>query len=669
MRCEIKNGILLFFVCAIALGCSVSPGMAEEARPPAETAGGTGETAANMVKDEPQVVFETEGNFFLGYRWLNTEDSLKASEYLYPHSSVTFGLNLLSCPLPYRYHVHSEFLSKHDLYSDAGFAYKDLILFRDILVGVRHNLDLYNYDYAGDPPVITYSDRNTVKDPYVNYLSNLATLRLKAPDFPFHAFINHRYVDRDGKIQQRFLQGYFNELNMVSETRDIDWTSKALKLGTNSHLGPVELEYAYDTSKFDPGSNNILYDDYPAADNFGRAADSYPHHVVAETESSSHSIRMHSSYTGSIVAAATVSNLHQENNYSDTESTTWKGAFDFSWIPAPVIGLFFKYRHRDVDMDTPDTVTLNGLHTAVNYPVRNGISYDKDVFSLSSRYKPLQRLSLFAGYEFSLLDRKNLDDWELLPSRTKIHTVDLRAHAKPLNNVAVKAIYEYKNYDQPAYNTTPDSSNKLRLTTNYTPSPAINVYLEYSLFISERDSLHYLNNDPAALLKTGDRDGKRDQFVASLTTEISPKASLTFSWFYERWRVEQDLAYGKWLSEDAGDLPYIDDDVPHTDKANSFSLAFHWMPRDDFTVGGNVTYTIAEGKVHYSDVFEDAPFSLSSFSKMKASETTFSLDLAKKLSPVWEIGLNSYLHIYNDKKTGLLDGNVFTGTFALKRYF
>jgi hypothetical protein len=657
---------MVFLVCGLALGCSVSLSMAQEAAEAPKAA----EAAANTEQKEPRVSFQTEGDFFLGYRWVSTEDSLKAAEYIYPHSSASFGLNLLSCPLPYRYHVNAKFISPHDFYGDAGFAYKDLVLFRDILVGVHHNLDHFYYQYPGEPPDLTYTDRSQGEENYIDFVSNLMSLRFKAADFPAHAFINHRHVGREGRMQERFLLGYFNELNLISESRDIDWESNAVKLGANSHFGPIELEYAFDQADFDPGNNNILYDNYPAAVNLNRPADTYPHNVIAETESSAHSIRMHSSFTGSVVAAASVSNLDQKNNYSMAESSTWKGAFDFSWIPDPVISLFFKYRHRDVDRDSPDVVTLNGMNSAINYSVREGISYDEDIFTLASRYKPLQKLTLFADYQFSLLDRKDVDEWEMLTPQTKVHSIDLRAHARPFDNVKVKAIYVYKNYDQPAYNTTPDISNKLRLTTNYTPSPAINLYLEYSLFLSEREPLRYLNNDPAVLLETGERDGRRDQAVVSLTTKISSRASLTFSWFYQRWDVEQDLAYGKWLTDGIGDLPYyIDAGVPYTDKANSFSLALYWVPRDDITVGDDVNYTIAEGNTQYHDILSEADFLLSSYSNLESTETRFALDLAKKLPRNWEIGLSAYLNIFNDKTTGFLDGNVFTSTLVFKRYF
>jgi hypothetical protein len=654
MRYNTKSCILGALIFGLALSCGVPLGMAAEDPPPHQVT----DTAVNSEQEEPAVHFKTEGDFFLGYRWLSTEDSLKAAEYIYPHSSVTFGLNLLSAPLPYRYQVNAEFISKHDFYADAGFAYKDLVLFRDILVGVHHNLDHYYYPLGG-----IRDDKNRADLYYLDFASNLMALRLKAPNFPFNAFVNHRHVEREGTIQQRFLLGY-DPLDMVSKSRDIDWKSDAVKLGANSHLGPVEIEYAYDQAKFDPGSNNVLYDDYPRYP-FNpppviptRPAGTYPHNVIPETESSAHTIKMHSSYTGGIVAAATFSNLFQKNNYSLTESTTWKGAFDLSWIPDPVVGLFFKYRHRKMDMDTPDTVSLYG-YPAITYPVRQGISYDKDVFSLSSRYKPLQRLSLFAGYEFSQLDRKDVAEWVGLPGQTRIHTIDLEAHAKPVDKVKVKAIYEYKNYDQPAYNATPDKSNKLRLTTTYTPSPSLIVYLEYLLSVSERDSLHYPDIDSSLPLE---KDGRRDLFLASLTSGLTPKLSLTFSWFYERWKIEQDLVYGNLP-------PYIDYGVPYTDEANSFSLSFHWIPREDFSVAADLIYTITEGTTGYNDVVGGAPYSLSLFSDLETSETSFSLDMAKKLPKDWEAGLRLYFNIFNDKPADLLDGNVFTTTFNMKRYF
>jgi hypothetical protein len=605
----------------------------------------------------------------MGYRWVSTEDSLKAAEYIYPNSSATFGLNLLSRPLPYRYHVNGEFVSKYDFYSDAGFAYKDLILFRDILVGVHHNLN--HYRYLNDVPM--YLDEAVDDQYYKNFTNNLMSLRLKAPNFPLHGFINHRYVDQDGMIQQRFLLGYFDSLDINSRSRDIDWKSNAVRLGANSHFGPVAIEYAYDQARFDPGGNNILYDDYPPYNSTdpdipSRAADTYPHNVFPESESSGHSVKVHSSYTGGIVTAASVSTLTQENNYSGTESNNWKGAFDFTWIPDPVVGFFFKYRHKDVDMDNPDEIALYGYPDTI-YSVRQGISYNKDVFSLSSRYKARSNITLFANYEFSHLERKELSEWALLPEQSNIHAIDLTARARPFDQVKVMAEYEYKNYDEPSYNSTPDYSNKLKLTTNYTPTPTHNLYLEYILLATSRDSLRYLNSDPYELLETGERDGRSDQFLASFTTQLTPKASLTFSWFYLRWEIEQDLAYGKWAPFGTGDLPYIDTGVPNCDKSNTLSVSLYFIPREDISVTADLSYTLSKGTTNYKDVVGDADYSLSQFSNLEAAETAVSIALAKRFYTDWEVGFRSFMDIYDDKEYDFLDGKVFINSISLKRYF
>jgi len=683
MKYRQLNWIAKFYIWVLVLCCGISPVLAAEK--PSELQ--TGGTEVRSEQNEPLIQYETEGDLSLGYRWVSSEDSLKAAEYIYPHSSLTLGVDLLSCPLPYRYHLNAELVSKHDYYTDVGFAYKDLVLFRDILVGVRHNLQHFPIQFEEIPGNLGYDERNPLENYYVNFFSNLLSLRLKAPDFPLHAFLNHRHVERDGEIQQRFFRYAFNEpmtrdpYLKTSETRDLNWSSDAERYGVNSHLGPVEIEYSYDRAEFDPSGKSFLTDSYSYNDTIpdyspfyiDEPSGTYSHHVVSETESSAHAVKIHSSYTGGIVTSVTLDNLKQKNNYSGTESTTWKGAFDFTWIPEPRLSLFFKYRHTDVDMDTPDTVSLINLDTGNKirpYDVRKGISYNKDLFTLSGRYKPLSIFSLYANYKFSYLERKDLDEWGgLLPGHSNIHSIDVKANAKPLEKLQLTAAYEYTNYDQPAYNNTPDWSNKLRLTTTYTPSPTLNIYLEYILYDTKRGSLRYLNSDFSLTEMDLNRNGKQNQFLASLTTELTPKVSLTASWFFQRWKLEQDLAYGKMLDFYTFDQPYIDFGVPYTDKSNSFILSLQFVPWKDITIVAELSHTISKGTTDYTDVVGTAPFSLSTFSDVEISETAYSFDIVKRLAKNWEIGLKSYANVFNDRKSDLLDGKVFVSTVNVKRFF
>lgn len=602
-----------------------------------------------------------EGSFYLGYRWVVDDDTGKAAEFQYPGSSLTLGIDTLACPLPHRYHLHAEYRNEKDWYMDAGYAYKDLLMFRDLLVGVRHNLDHYDYLLPGAPPSLSYNDRNPDDDYFVDFASNLFFLRLKAPDFPLHTFLKHRRVQRDGDIQQRFLLGSFGNLSMTSETRAIDWVADTVTLGANSHLGPVEMEYQYEYSEFDPGGGSVLDDSYPAA--FGRPADIYPHDVVPETESTANTLKMHTSYTGGVVGAATLSNLEEKNNYSGTEAGIWKGAVDFRWLPDPVIGLFFKYRHKDLDLDQTDMLRLIGAANILNYPVRQGVSYDKDQFSLAARYKPLKRLTLLSSYEFATIERKDVDDWEVLPEGTDTHTLNLTAQTRPFASLKLKGQYEYKSVDDPAYNTEPEQSNQLRLNATYTPLPWLTAFVDYVLTETEREDLRYLNALSRVLLEGGGRDGRSDRLTASLSCSVSEKATITGSWTYSRWDVEQDLSFAQWSGTGTG-LPFIDFGSPYSDQANSFSLSFQYVPREDITLTSEVVHTLSSG-----EFTPDTGLPLASFSTMDATETLFSVELAKKMPRNWEVGLRFYSDTYDDESGAVLDGELFVTTLTLKRYF
>lgn len=611
----------------------------------------------------PGIVYEPEGSFYLGYGLLSQHDSLKAAEYIYPHSSILFGMDLLACPLPHRYHFNGEFLNKYDFYADGGYAFRDLVLFRDILVGLHHNLDHFNYLYTGVAPTVTYQDRDPGDGYSLDYVNNLFSLRVKAPDYPLHAFLRHRYVEREGRIEERFLLGSIGSLIKTSESRDIDWDSDALTLGANSHLGPVEVEYALDLGDFDPGNNNVLYDGYPASSIFGRPADIYPHSVIPDTQSTANTFKLHSSYTGGIVASATLSNLSQKNDYSGTESTTWKGAFDFSWIPDPVIALFFKYRHQTLDMDTPQQVTILGAANTLSYDVRDSVSFDRDRFMLSGRYKPLSAVTLLSTYTYTHLKRNDIEEWEVLREETDTHSINLTAHARPFRKLKLKGIYDYTYVDNPTYNLEPDSSNRVRLSATYLPLPWLTVYADYVLAVTERDALHYLGME--TLYKLGGRDGRSDRFLLSLSGMISEQITVSGSWAYSKWKVEQDLAYA--VDSARRNPPSIDYGIPYTDEANSFSLSLNYLPREDIRLQGDLTYTLSEGK--YVPGSYASTLALDDYSHLEARETTISLEAAKKFQRDWEVALKLYMDIYDDRVSDALDGEVYVTTLSLKRYF
>ncbi|HER63310.1 MAG TPA: hypothetical protein ENO11_04970 [Desulfobacteraceae bacterium] len=674
MRCHTILQLRIILAWSLMIVPVVSADLALAEKDESAPAEITGNGDMSTGTDEALPYYQGEGSFYLGFRAVNFDASSRSAEYEDGRSSVAMGIDGLACPLPHRYHMHLEYFGEHNNYADFGYAYKDFLLFRNILVGVHHNLNHYDYLYPGDPPAVVLEDRSPGDENYIDFFKNEFLFRAKAPDFPLHAFAKHRYVEREGILEERFLTGSIGNLIKTSESRDINWESKDLTLGMNSHLGPVEVEYAHNKSIFDPGAGSVLYDYFSSSTVFGRPGDTYPHNVIPETESSGNTLRFHSSYTGQVVASATLSNAENTNNYSGAESDAWKAAMDLRWIPDPVISLFFKYRHREQDKENPEQVTLVGDVNRITYPVRKPVSTRKDLFSLSARYRPLNRVTLVGNYEFENRERSDVDEWIVLPEDSDVHRVRLTAHARPLNTLKLKAVYDYHAYENPSYNTEPDHANKIRLNATYTPAGWITALFDYSLSLTQREDLHYLQSNQLLSPDEGERDGRTDRFLGNLSFVLSPEVSLTASWAYNRLKIEQDLAYALRNTTESGrDSPYYDRGVPYTDESNTFALSLYYLLRKDLTLTADLSYTIAEGEYLPGDVLAGNSSSLGSFSTMETTETIVTVGLARKLMEDWEVGVSFSADIFKDKfsdGTGdHRDGDLYITTFTVKRYF
>ncbi len=649
--CFVISGLFLFTVLAAA-----SP----EAAQLQENGDGTGYSSEKI--DEKNDATLGEGSFYIGFRWIEGDDFSRLAEYEDDESSVALGIELETFPLPHRYFIHGEYLAQDDYYGDIGYAYRDIILVRDMVIGLHHNLDHYSYLLSGEPG-LRYDERSDGEANHVDFMKNDLFLRLKAPDYPLHTFMKHRYVEREGLIQERFLLGYFGNLNKISQSRNIDWKSDDLALGVNSHLGPVEVEYAHNRFEFDPGAGSMLYDFDPS----GRPPDTYPHHVIPETESYGNSLKLHTSYTGQIVAAATLSNEESTNNYSGAESDAWKGAFDLQWIPDPVVSMFFKYRHLEQNKENPERTTLSGSRSRVSYEVRSPVSTEKDLFSLSARYRPLERLTVNGNYEFEMRKRTEVDEWAVLPEDTDIHRISLTARARFMSTLKLKAEYTYQYSDNPAYNIEPDHSSRIRLNATYTPVSWITTLLDYKVSISRRDDLLYLNGN--SLVEGGERDGKTDNALGSVSFTLSPGTYLTASWAYSRWKIEQDTAYSMWNAAGTGvtALPYYDRDAPYTDDAHILALSLHTKLRKDLKLKAGLSHTIAESE------YLPSPSYLTTFTSKETTETVVTLELAKKLLDDWEVGLQCKAGFFDDEYSSQIldhqDGEFYVTLLTLKRYF
>lgn len=630
-----RKTLFIFFVFLIISGNAVS---AQEI--------GVGE--AEVVSEEVYTfpVIKPTGNIFGGYRLVDYSGSERVEEYEYLHDSISLGGEGWAFPFPHRLHFEIDVKNRKDYFGDVGYSYKDIVLFRDINRTLFHNLEninLVDLNTSTSSPGVDVRDKD--KEYGVRTGINDMFLRFKTPDFPFHVYFDGMTVKKDGTQQQRSLlgAGYFNSITRTSQSRDIDWQTTNYAIGTNSHLGPVEVDLSHREKRFDVNGDKVLYDTYSAAvagSTTERASGTYPHNLIPELRGLSNTLKIHTSYSGKLVASATFSKTERKNEDSGARADYFMGSGGVTWMPITRLTFFVKYRHNERSIDNPDTATITDASNSSNtytYQTKSSISSITDTVSGTVRYRPISKLTLRADYSFEDIRRENADEWGLTDS-TRRNTVSLSADTRILKNLTFKAKYTHKEIDDPAYNTEPNHSDEGRLSVSFIPLPQINALLSYSIAQEKRDDLFYLDTEEAK-----NKDAKRDKFLGSITFLLLKNLSLTTSYAYMHNNVTQDIEY-----HDTSGNPKVDYGVPYKDIAHSYSANVNYMAKDNVNLNAGITHTLSKGAFYPSSQDLLEPTSVASFSDINVRETSYAVSGEYQLKHGLALRIDYRYSVFND---------------------
>jgi hypothetical protein len=550
-----------------------------------------------------------------GPKWISE------SEYEYIKNSVVAGVELRALPFPQRIHLEFDYNSPKDYFGDLSYAYRDIVLFRGVSNAFFHNLENALLLDLGPDPRYTVDTRDVGVEYGIKTGIYNASLRLKTPDFPFHFYANGRLVTSDGSRQQRFLggSGFFNNLDRTSEKRDVDFETKSITVGVNSHAGPVEFDLSHGEKRFNAGSDSVLFDFYDAA--AGRPAGVYPHNLIPDLKSSSNTLQVHSSYTGKLVLSGTISQSSNKNEESGAKADYITESAETTWMPMPEVTLFVKYRHRDADVDNPSSTTITDISTGTSqtYSVRESISSRTDRISGALRYRPANKISLTAEYSYNVIDRDNADAWDLA-SKTVTNTAALTLRMRVLKNLSFRAKYSYEQIDAPAYNTELDYTNRGSLSLSWTPLARVMTYLGFDLSDGKRDHVQYVIDDQ--LVTANDRKARTARGIGILGFTPIEGLSLSASYAYAESKVEQSLVYDNFTTPTTF---LTDDDSPYKQTAHVLGVNINYAPLDNFNLGGGITYTRAHESFDPSIPDALQPVSIASFSETRTKEIVYSL--------------------------------------------
>lgn len=570
---------------------------------------------------------EPEVHLSAGYRYVSFSGSKKAAEYEHPDDSLILGGKAVLFPFPHRAFLELNMKGAKDYFVDMRYAYRDMVLSRWMNRTLYHNLDnvvLKDLDSATSSPGIKATDAG--KDYGRETGMNSLFLRLKTPHYPFHVYFDGWRSQREGAVQQRSLQGsgWYTGIVRASQRRDIDIKTLKYTAGVNAHLGPVEADYSHSQKSSDINGDNVLYDSYGA--NTFRAAGTYPHNLIPETREFSDTFKLHTSYTGKLVASASVSLKERENRESGAKADYFTGTGAVTWMPKPRVAFFLRYNRREARVENGDTATIVNTLNPLNsytFAIRQSLSSTTDAVSLTGRYKPLARLTIRAKYAFENVSRDNAEDWGL-QDKSQTHTASLSANVKLLKGLDLKADYMAKGVDAPAYNTVPAYSDEGSMSLSWAPHSRVNTLVCYGLAVEERESIN--------------REVRTEKAFGSGTFLLTKRLSLTASYAHFHNQTELDLGYG--TKTDSG--------VPYEHNANVYAADLGYVPAKNLNLAAGVAHTLSSSSFTPGSIDLIQTVSVASFSESKTAETVYSASGDYKFKNGFGLGVDCKFREFDD---------------------
>ena len=599
-----------------------------------------------------------------GYRFVHLNGSAGAAEYEYLHNSVLFGSEIRTLYFPHRFHLYMDFRNEKDFEGDLSYAYKDKILLRGMSRSIFHNLENFRLiDLDPTPPLMDYGilREDAGKEYGVDMRIDSISLRLKPWEFPAHLFIDGRFVDKDGTMQQRFLGGaaYFIQpsfapgITRISRKRTIDWDTKEYSVGANSHLGPVEVEYSHTEKRFNAGGDRFFSNQYSASGDgafFGsilRSAGTYANNLVPDLKGSTDTLKFHTSYTGHFVAAGTLSKVSRENETSNAKADYFVGAGDLTWIATPQLAFFLKYNHKEADIDNSAVDTFGNSCSSSNKVgdtykcvIVRSISSVTDTVAGTVRYKPLTGVLLKAGYTYDSIRRENADQWGL-EDRTERDTVFVTADLRLIKGMTLKAKYTHKDIDHPLNNVEPNRSDEGKLSISWIPAPKISTLLSYSIVKEEGNNLHFSDTEQG-----DDRKIQRDRLFGSATFVLLKDLSVTANYAYMHSKIRQDITYD--YTTPSPPPVFTDSLVPYTSLVNSYGLGMAYTPAKNISLNADILHTISKGNFYPSAADLLTPVSVASFSQLHMKETVLTTGGEYHFRGGFTVGMQYKYSMVND---------------------
>lgn len=609
----------------------------------------------DAVMEEPYLFPKITPEVFFsgGFRFLRASGSERVLEYEYLRDTFTASGGARIFSFPSRLHLDLSIKNSRDYFGNLDYAFKDLILVRVLSRSIYHNLDAVPLlDLDPESPFFTTVMRDTERRHGTKSRLSDFFVRFKAPDFPLHLYVGADIRSKKGNRQLRFLggSGYYNAMAKNSVSRDIDWETKSITVGTNSHLGPLEVDLSHGEKRFSASGGRTLIDTYTEA-GFAplppvRPGGVYAHNAIPELKGASNSLKIHTSYAGGLVVSTTFSNMRRENTDSRAKAEYFIGAGEVTWIPVPEIAVFVKYRRKEAEFDNPSHIALTDLSGGQKllYPVKPSISSDSDIVTGSVRYRAAPYLTFRAEYSYEHIRRDQEAAWHI-PETTGRNTLSLSADARIAKKVTIKTRYTHKEISNPAYNSEPDRADEGRLSVTWTPVQRITAMASYGIAKQKRGDLVFVDAFDKLIPGPDRREVFQNRFMGSVTVLVLNDLSLTGTYAQMRNKTEVDIVYQESRPPFTNQ---VDPLLPYHDTMQHYSLNLGYQPNTQVTLATGIGHTESRGR--FSPAGKDLldPVPVAGFSDIKIRETLFSASGEYRFRNGFGLELSFRRAVFND---------------------
>lgn len=522
--------------------------------------------------------FEFSAGFRVGQE---TGEPGMADHYMDLDDSPLFSFTYIHFPFPHRIHMDAEYAGQDDRFADIGYAYSDVVLARYVERALHHSTGRVELITDG---VYAVAPRGTTEEYGVRGEINDFTLRLKTPQYPAHLTIAWHNVRKSGDAQARHMGGtaWAPGLVRVSDSQEIDWETDAVSVTLNAHIGPVEAEYSHEEKRYTPSGQRAFSEAFLAS--AMRAAGTYPVIFMPELEGSTDTLRMHTTYTGRVVGAMTLSQTSRENTDSGATSDETLAAGSLTFRPLMGLLVVVKADRSERETGTPSQLPAGYLgyadYTAALTGIQDSPDTTRQSMGIVARYRPVAWLTTGLDIKHDETERTDASTWDM-PAKTTRDTVALSAHARLPERLRVRARYETVTTDDPVSTASAEDYWSALLSATWSPARLPKVHVSYT----ETEGTRGADASRPGTLWAMDSSRSTRRYMARVHESLGP--GLVVYGSYTRLEYESDRGILIDTTPDRGVLE---------ESATIYTAGATLKPDEGVTVEASASWTFSRGQ-------------------------------------------------------------------------